>query len=264
MHRPEELLRSTSATDTLYHPSIDRWPGPYPRTHAGSDMRDRLDASDLEVPRGTHPASTVIGPTASSQQGREADPTLEALAHRCTLGDMRAFEELYSRTAPKLLAVALRILRRRDLAEDALQDSYVNIWKHIGAYVSGKSAPMTWMTTIVRNRSLDLLRRPQWENVADNYDAIAEIVPDEQPGPDALHESRSRSTALHACLGELPRVQRQIVVMAYLHGLTGAELANRLEMPLSTVKSALRRSLPKLAKCLDACPGACTAQLHDE
>ena len=183
-------------------------------------------------------------------------PSIADLVSRCQLGDMRAFEDLYSVTAPKLLAVATRILRSRDLAEDVLQDSFVSIWKHIGEYAGEKSAPMTWMSAIVRNRALDLVRKPRWFDVVENYDELVEVIPDHHPGPEALMEARTDATALHGCLDLLPRQQRQVVILAYMHGLTGPELAARLEMPLGSIKTLLRRSLPKLAKCV--CDGAST------
>jgi RNA polymerase sigma-70 factor (ECF subfamily) len=88
--------------------------------------------------------------------------TVGELMARCALRDQRAFAELYRQTAAKLYGVALRILRRRDWAEEVLQESYVNIWNHVQEYAAAKSAPMTWMTAIVRNRALDMHRR--WPN----------------------------------------------------------------------------------------------------
>ena len=84
----------------------------------------------------------------------DSDSVAELMA-RCVLRDERAFAQLYRHTAGKLFAVALRILRRQDWAEEVLQESFVNIWNHVNEYAAQKSAPMTWMTAIVRNRALD-------------------------------------------------------------------------------------------------------------
>ena len=75
------------------------------------------------------------------------------------LGDKNAFADLYRLSKAKLFAVSLRIVRERQLAEEVLQDSFVNIWNHASDYAIAKSAPLTWMAAIVRNRSLDIVRR---------------------------------------------------------------------------------------------------------
>src|SRR4051812_4292717 len=94
----------------------------------------------------------------------EATPaTLADLLARSALKDRRAFAKLYEATRSKLFAVSLRIVRERPLAEEVLQDSFVSIWNHAGDYAQAKSAPMTWMTAIVRNRSLDIVRRSREE-----------------------------------------------------------------------------------------------------
>ena len=84
---------------------------------------------------------------------------LEQLIARSALGDRAAFGELYRAAAPKLFGVALRILRRADWAEDVLQECFVAFWRHAPEYDASRAAPMTWMTSIVRNRCLDWLRR---------------------------------------------------------------------------------------------------------
>ena len=88
-----------------------------------------------------------------------------------------------SLTSAKLYGVALRILRRQDWAEEVLQECYVSIWNHAGDYAVQKSAPLTWMTSIVRNRCLDWLRRPQQEATGEEYDIAVEAWQDDAPGP---------------------------------------------------------------------------------
>ncbi len=93
------------------------------------------------------------------------DPHTDLLC-RCALGDQRAFEQLYRATSAKLFGIVLRVVRRQDWAEEILQESFVNIWHHAPSYASGKTAPMTWMTHIVRNLALDWLPRPQRADAA--------------------------------------------------------------------------------------------------
>lgn len=178
--------------------------------------------------------------------------TIGELMARCALRDRQAFARLYSQTGAKLYAVALRILRRQDWAEEVLQESYVSIWNHIGEYSAQRSAPMTWMTAIVRNRALDWLRRPNLEQGSDDYDLVVEAVADARPGPDAALQSGRDARALADCLDGLSADQRQSITLAYQHGLSHGELARHMQEPLGTVKTWIRRGLAKLKSCLEA------------
>jgi len=177
---------------------------------------------------------------------------LGALLARCALRDQRACAELYRLTSAKLFGVALRILRREDWAEEVLQESFVNIWNHAGEYAVAKSAPMTWMTSIVRNRSLDWLRRPRNEDTSENYDLIVESVCDIAPGPLDRLTAQAQSQALALCLQQLDGSQRQSIMLAFQQGLSHSELASHLREPLGTVKTWIRRGLERLKGCLSA------------
>jgi RNA polymerase sigma-70 factor (ECF subfamily) len=181
---------------------------------------------------------------------------LHALAARCALRDQVAFAELYRLTAPKLYAAALRILRRQDWAEEVLQESFVNIWNHFGEYSAHKSAPMTWMTAVVRNRCLDWLRRPNLEQGRADYDELAAgVSADPAWQPERLLEGTRDARALHSCLETLSSSQRQSIALAYLHGLSHGELAAHLRQPLGTVKTWVRRGLDKLRECMEQSAG---------
>ena len=178
------------------------------------------------------------------------DAITELMA-RCALRDQRAFAELYRQTSAKLYGVAIRILRRQDWAEEVLQESFVNIWNHIADYSTSRSAPMTWMTAIVRNRALDWLRRPNLERGDEDYDLLLEAVPDDAPGPETLLGNSRDARALADCLKQLSGNQRQTIVLAYTHGLSHGELASHLKEPLGTVKTWIRRGLDRLRGCMD-------------
>lgn len=182
-----------------------------------------------------------------------ADPAdLAALMARCALRDRRAFAQLYDGSAGRLYAVALRIVRRHDWAEDILQESFVSIWNHIEDYTAQKSAPMTWMTAIVRNRALDWLRRPDLERAGDDYDLLVGNMPDEARGPAERLQASRAAGALRDCMEALSPDQRQSLSLAYVHGLSHAELAAHLREPLGTVKTWVRRGLERLRGCLEA------------
>jgi len=177
-----------------------------------------------------------------------AQARLAGLLAKSALGDRAAFAELYRASSSKLFGVSLRIVRERALAEEALQDSFVNIWNHASDYAQAKSAPTTWMTAIVRNRSLDIVRRTREEPDID--DTLATNLVDERAAPPREAEARADAHSIRHCLEELDAEQRQTIALAFFHGLTHSELADHLRRPLGTVKTHIRRGLLKLKDCL--------------
>jgi RNA polymerase sigma-70 factor, ECF subfamily len=180
---------------------------------------------------------------------------LVALLAQCALRNQRAFADLYGLTSAKLFGVALRILRRQDWAEEVLQECYVSIWNHAGDYAVQKSAPLTWMTSIVRNRCLDWLRRPRQEATGDEYDIAVEAWQDEAPGPLERLAASSEAAALTRCLQQLEGKQRQSIMLAFFHGLSHSEVAGHMKQPLGTVKTWVRRGLERLKVCLSGAAG---------
>lgn len=172
---------------------------------------------------------------------------IEAYLARVALGDRAAFEALYSATSAKLFGILLRILKERAAAEDALQDVYVKIWRHAARYQQNGLSPMTWLITIARNHAVDVLRR-QRSAMAELDDAA--MVEDLRPGPEALAIAGSDRQRLIGCFAELEGRQAEAVGRAYLAGESYAELAERFEIPLNTMRSWLRRGLLKLKECL--------------
>jgi RNA polymerase sigma factor (sigma-70 family) len=185
-----------------------------------------------------------------------------ALLARTALGDRAAFAKLYEGTSGHLFAVVLRIQRDRALAEDLLQEVYVNVWKAAGGFDAARSQPMTWLTSIARNRAIDSLRRTQTqpmllsttrdENDDDDGPDAVERHADESPGPLELLDAACDARELHRCIDGLSPSQRQSVALAFYDGLSHAEVAAHLDEPLGTVKSWLRRALQALKQCLDA------------
>jgi RNA polymerase sigma-70 factor (ECF subfamily) len=173
---------------------------------------------------------------------------LAGLLGRVALGDRAAFELLYVATRAKLFGVSLRIVRERFLAEEVLQESFVSIWTHARDYARAKSAPLTWMTAIVRNRSLDLVRRAREEPDVD--DALTQALVDEAAAPDREAVARADAHAVRTCLEELEPEQRQSIALAFFHGLTHSELARHVGRPLGTVKTHIRRGLMRMRDCL--------------
>lgn len=180
---------------------------------------------------------------------------LRGLLLACAKRDASAFARLYSATSSKLFGVALRILRREDWAEEVLQDCYLSIWNNASTYAAELSAPQTWMTSIVRNRCLDWLRRPRLELTIDSPEdsdgSFFDAVPSADPGPLEQVLRASDAAALARCLGQLDAKQREVIVLAFFEGLSHTELAERLQHPLGTVKTWVRRGLERLKACLN-------------
>jgi RNA polymerase sigma-70 factor (ECF subfamily) len=149
-----------------------------------------------------------------------------------------------------MYGVAMRIVRRRDWAEDVLQESYLNVWAHIQDYRTEQGAPLTWITAIVRNRALDWMRRPNLEDGREDYGELVESLPGAGPQPDEALEASRNGRALAAYLDRLTGNERQAIVLAYTRGLSHSELARHLNQPLGSVKTWIRRGLHKLKDCL--------------
>jgi RNA polymerase sigma-70 factor (ECF subfamily) len=132
-----------------------------------------------------------------------------------------------------------------------LQDSFVNIWNSAAKYTVAQSAPMTWMTAIVRNRSLDIVRRPFLE-VQDEDDYFATNMEDERPGPDDQLVARRDQVKIERCMKRLDGEQQQTISLAFFQGLSHSEVASHLGKPLGTVKTHIRRGLLKIKGCLES------------
>jgi RNA polymerase sigma-70 factor (ECF subfamily) len=160
---------------------------------------------------------------------------------------------LYEASSPRLFGLALRILRRRELAEEALQEGFVSIWHHAGDYQAALSAPMTWMSTIVRNQCFDLLRRLKADTAIDGEDFDERVLAslrDPAANPAEALELSSEAQALAACMSALEEKHRNVVGLAFFHDLSYSDVAHKLALPIGTVKTWIRRSLARLQDCL--------------
>ena len=192
---------------------------------------------------------------------------LAALLSRVGLGDRAAFATLYKQTAAHLMGVVVRINRDRAQAEDVLQEVYVNVWRAAGRFDAAMSQPMTWLTSVARNRAIDSLRRRQTEpqtvsttlGTDDDPDDMLQYQASDAPGPLELLARAGEAHALTACLGELSGEQQQSLALAFYQGLSHAEVAAHLRQPLGTVKSWLRRGLQALKACLERAAKATAA-----
>ncbi len=177
-----------------------------------------------------------------------ADDEVTAIIGRCAMGDRLALKRLFDAEAPRMIGVAERILRRRALAEEAMQDAFVQVWRRAASFDPSLGSGRTWLYAILRNRSLNILRsESRMELVGDDaaFDGASE-----EEDPEAVVMKLGEATRLRQCLEKLEPARRQAIVLAYSNGLSHGELAGRLKIPLGTIKSWIRRGMQSLKECL--------------
>jgi RNA polymerase sigma-70 factor (ECF subfamily) len=189
-------------------------------------------------------------PAPDARSGAEPYDPLADLLRATARGERDAFARLYDLLSPKLLALTTRILRRRDLGEEALHEAFIRIWRTAHRYEPAKGKAQAWVTTIARNVALTMVVRYQREQ-PDSPRLERNDRPSPLPDPfdQALIFEEARQLA--TCLQHLPDRQMQAIVLAYLEGLSHSELARSMDLPLGTAKSAVRRGLIGLRRCMD-------------
>ncbi|WP_395334854.1 sigma-70 family RNA polymerase sigma factor [Novosphingobium sp. BL-8H] len=172
---------------------------------------------------------------------------------RVARGDRSALREVYDMTSAKLFGVCLRISADREAAEDILQDVYVKVWKRADRFDSGRSSPITWLCAIARNAAIDwsrASRRTDATGRAALPEAAAGQIADDALPADELIEQDQLQARMAFCLDQLEHRQRESIRAAFLDGLTYVELAERMAVPLGTMKSWIRRGMQRLKECI--------------
>ena len=177
-----------------------------------------------------------------------------SLQRRLKAGDEHALGELFDLVAPWILGLAFRILQDEDEAEDVVGDVFVQVWRHIDQHDGGRGPLVPWILSIARNRSLDALRRRRrWWRKSAHLEQAQEM---EGGGsaPAASHEAAVPGwpvhREVHAALAALSEEQRRVVMLSYFEGLSHREIAQRLHLPLGTVKTRLRMAHQTLTEGL--------------
>jgi RNA polymerase sigma-70 factor (ECF subfamily) len=191
--------------------------------------------------------SERASPDPIGRAGGDAGGDTQQLIARCAQRDRAAFRLLYAAWSGRLHGVALRITRDPGLAADATHDAFVQIWQQAGKFDPSRGEAASWLLSLARYRALDLVRRrgrevlglePEQEQEDTSADPLQALMQSAEGG------------ALQRCLGLLAADRRQLVVMAFVEGLSHSQLAARFAMPIGTVKSWIRRSLLGLRECL--------------
>ena len=183
--------------------------------------------------------------------------SLQTLLAQTAQGDHASFAVLYQRTHVHLFGMAVRILGQGQLAEDALQEAYVSIWKNAAGYrteVGGQTIqPMTWLIAVARHKALDAYRARarRHRNEVPGSDGEMEKMQDTStPSAMQLLDSATHTVHIDICMGMLSGSHRQSLALAYYQGLSHSEVAALMGAPLGSVKAWIRRGLEKLKTCL--------------
>lgn len=173
---------------------------------------------------------------------------LRNLLAKVALADRQAFRALYDASSAKLFGVLLRLLKDRHDAEDALQMVYVKIWQKAPAFAGSQHSPMGWLVVLTRNHAIDLLRarKPSAKPINETFD-----VPDPAMDPEQQALNASLGDQLTRCLETLESKHAAAVRDAYVTGDSYQDIADKLEVPLNTVRTWLRRGLAKLKTCME-------------
>lgn len=171
-----------------------------------------------------------------------------AALRACAAGDRGALARLYEHDADRLLGVAMRIVRDRNLADDVVHEAFLRIWRHAAGFDPRQGSARGWMLTTVRNGALNMVRDRGRELPVDE-ERLAE-VPDSEADPQDALLRVSDADALKACLARLEPARRASLLLAYVDGYSHPQIAARLDVPVGTVKAWIRRSLAALRQCL--------------
>lgn len=162
-------------------------------------------------------------------------------------GNRDALRAIYLRQSTRLFGIAMAILRDRTAAADALQDSFLKVWRRADQFDPERGDAPAWLAAIVRYSALDAARARGREIPTDDPTLGDTMV---EPEAFELLSSTDEARRLHACLDRLAPANRQGIIMAFVHGLSHPEIALKLDQPLGTVKSWIRRGLLSLRECL--------------
>lgn len=183
--------------------------------------------------------------------GPDSEAEIARLLAACAGRDRRAFQQLYELTSGQLLACLVRILRNRALAEDALQDAFIQVWRRAAQFQRERGSAWAWLVAIARYRAIDIRRR-EVRRAAAGAEEYEDLPGGDEPHDTQLTLGHRAGAALDRCLGALQERQRECIVLAFQGGMTHVEVAERIGEPLGSVKSWIRRGLASLRRCLES------------
>ena len=196
------------------------------------------------------PATARKVPAPEALPSAEDDSVLRGCLDGVCEQNQPALGRFYDLTVSRVYSVALRIVRRTDLAEEVVSDVFVQVWRDAHRYDDTRGKVLGWLLVIARSRALDLLRRQDEAfSHPEPYDLVTEPESTRSQPEDLLSAAQAGS-ALHAALEKLNPLQRQLLSLAFFRGFTHSEIVEHMDLPLGTVKTHIRRALDVLRKTL--------------
>lgn len=180
---------------------------------------------------------------------RTADPLMSDL-RECARGDRQALKRIFDAEGGRLVAIAQRIVKRHDLAEEVVQDGFITIWTKAHQYTPERGSARGWIYAVIRNRALNMLRDGKREDLLSEDEVQSLQEADQSDSAMAAWAALDRNSRLRSCLEALDEARRKSILMAYVGGYSHGEIAGRLSLPLGTAKSWIRRGLASLRECM--------------
>ncbi|OQW31344.1 MAG: hypothetical protein A4E19_20460 [Nitrospira sp. SG-bin1] len=165
-------------------------------------------------------------------------------------GDQSAIATLYDRTSHQVYGLIFKILGNREAAEEVTLDVYTQVWRQAHTFDETRGTPGGWLIMLARTRAIDRFRAGVGERGKIESLEVASFFSSEEPTPDQEVEGRQRRQSVRQALSLLPSEQREAIALGYFYGLTQSEIADKLSLPLGTIKTRMRLGMLKLRELL--------------
>ncbi len=209
---------------------------------------DRRGVPNTSRPLSKSAAATALHPGVTGAPGKTSD---RVLLGRVATGDVQALRHVYDEYAPRAMAIARRILRNVEEAEDIVQETFLELWRRAPQFDGRRGGLCAWIVTIARSRAIDRLRSANTAGrVVDEASATPDVHPTAPPSPVVETERRITESKVADALATLPPEQRRTIQLAYFDGLSQTEIAAKTGSPLGTVKMRVKLAVEKLKNLL--------------
>lgn len=176
---------------------------------------------------------------------------LNSLLSSSADGNQQSFETLYRATSPYLNALVMRVVGQKNVAQEVLQEAYVQIWQQAARFDASRGTPMAWLTNIARSRALDRIRHEKSQSQRIENVSAEPMISAVEDSSQHMRFSSELKRLAH-CLQPLSQQQRKSIILAFCYGLSHSELSERIEVPIGTVKSWIRRGMSSVKRCLQS------------